>query len=162
VGNAIACFYCMEQQPQSGQQKSRVKTFVIVSLSAAVLLSIGCYLYFRIQSRPTPVTSQSVLSVIHLEPFVVNLADNGEPAYLRIGIDIGTARHASEGNPATPTSMAVIRDTVLEVLTAHKSDGLSTPDGKKVLKEVVLQRLQARAPELNAREVYFTEFLIQK
>jgi len=58
--------------------------------------------------------------------------------------------------------MAVIRDTVLEVLTAHKSDGLSTPDGKKVLKEVVLQRLQARAPELNAREVYFTEFLIQK
>jgi len=55
-----------------------------------------------------------------------------------------------------------VRDAILTVLTAGKADVLITQDGKALLKKSILTSLQQSVPELDVREVYFTEFLVQR
>jgi flagellar basal body-associated protein FliL len=58
--------------------------------------------------------------------------------------------------------MARTRDAILMVLTNCKADNLIAPVGKAALKQELTKALQEHAPELGVREVYFTEFLVQR
>ena len=103
---------------------------------------------------------QIVRSALHLDTFVLNLADTQQRSYLRVGIDLGLGlepKHPAEGYP-----IARVRDTILSVLATGKADDLVTAQGKMQLKQNLLSALQERVPELQVREVYFTEFLIQR
>jgi flagellar FliL protein len=100
-----------------------------------------------------------VRSTLHLESFVLNLADADHPSYLRVGIDLGLNREPKHGEEI-PT--AQLRDTILTVLGEAKVDDLLTAAGKVKLKENLLHALQERAPQMGIEEVYFTEFLIQR
>ena len=104
--------------------------------------------------------SSAAQSTLHLETFVLNLADPSQRSYLRIGIDLGLnqeAKHAEENVP-----VAEVRDTILAVLGDAKVDDLLTSPGKAKLKQDLLHALQERVPQLGVEEVYFTEFLIQR
>ncbi len=106
-----------------------------------------------------------VKAVMHLESFVVNLADPEENRFLRVGIDLGlenpvSAKEGKEGEAQVPT--ARIRDCILEVLSTWHSDALLAPEGKQKLKDELIKALHARAPELGVKEVYFTDFLVQR
>jgi len=98
-------------------------------------------------------------ATVHLESFVVNLSDPEGGRFLRVGIDLGV-----DSPPASPaaTPTARIRDTILAVLTTWRSDALLAPDGKQKLKAELLSGLREKVPELNVRDVYFTEFLVQR
>ena len=101
-----------------------------------------------------------VRSTLHLETFVLNLADPDQRAYLRVGIDLGInqdLKHAQE-----TVSTAQIRDAILGVLAEAKADDLMTSAGKDKLKQDLLRVLKERVPQLGVEEVYFTEFLIQR
>ena len=103
--------------------------------------------------------------IVHLEGFTVNLADTEETHFLRVTMDLGIDRlpegvekeKAAAGLPA-----ARIRDAVLSVLTVCKAEPLLTPDGKLQLKKNILEALRRNVPELDVRDVYFTEFLVQR
>jgi flagellar FliL protein len=69
---------------------------------------------------------------------------------------------APKGEGKGPAPNALVRDTILSILTATKPDDVMTAEGKKQLKQRLLDALQERAPELEVREVYFTEFLMQR
>jgi flagellar basal body-associated protein FliL len=58
--------------------------------------------------------------------------------------------------------MARTRDTILSVLAAAKANDLLTPEGKEALKHNLLAALNGRVPEIEARDIYFTEFLVQR
>jgi flagellar basal body-associated protein FliL len=94
-----------------------------------------------------------------LETFVLNLADQEQRSYLRVGIDLGLSEELKRGEQAP---VAQVRDTILGVLAEGKVNDLLTPAGKTKLKENLLQALQRREPELGVEEIYFTEFLIQR
>ena len=96
---------------------------------------------------------------MHLETFVMNLADTDQRSYLRVGIDLGL-HNEPKRSEALP--VAKVRDTILGVLAVAKVDDLLTSAGKNQLKQDVLHALQTRIPELGVEEVYFTEFLIQR
>ena len=103
------------------------------------------------------------LHTVHLEGFTVNLADVEENHFLRITIDLGLGtlpKPPKEGESDIPT--ARVRDAILTVLTAGKADALVTQEGKAELKKDILAALQQSVPELDVREVYFTEFLVQR
>jgi flagellar basal body-associated protein FliL len=104
--------------------------------------------------------STAVKSTLHLESFVINLADPGARSYLRVGIDLGLGREMGKGEDGPPGGM--IRDTMIGVLGRCKVDDLLTEPGKTKLKADLLKALQQRAPEQMIQEVYFTEFLIQR
>ena len=103
--------------------------------------------------------------VLHLEPFVVNLADPEENRFLRAGSDLGLERplagkEGKGGKGDVPA--ARIRDCILYVLSTWRSDALLATDGKQKLKDEILRALQDRVPELGVRDVYFTDFLVQR
>jgi flagellar basal body-associated protein FliL len=105
------------------------------------------------------------VSVVHLEPFVVNLADPEENHFLRVGIDLGlenpiSAKGGKGGEGEVP--IARVRDCILGVLTTWRSDALLVPEGKQKLKDEIVHALRERAPELGVREVYFNDFLVQR
>jgi len=103
--------------------------------------------------------------IVHLEGFTVNLADTEETHFLRVTMDLGIDRlpeGADKSKPAAGMPVARIRDAVLSVLTVCKADPLLTPEGKAQLKKNILDALQHNVPELDVRDVYFTEFLVQR
>jgi len=99
-------------------------------------------------------------STLHLETFVLNLADANQRAYLRVGIDLGLNQEAKRAEETVP--VAEVRDTILSVLGDARVDNLMTSAGKAKLKQDLLRALRERVPELGVEEVYFTEFLIQR
>ena len=135
---------------------------VVVGLAAA---GGGAWFYLHQgkTAQAAPQQQTEALHTVHLEGFTVNLADAEENHFLRITIDLGLGhapKAAKEGESEIPT--ARVRDSILTVLTASKSEALVTPEGKAQLKKDILAALTQSAPELDVREVYFTEFLVQR
>lgn len=102
--------------------------------------------------------------LMHLDPFVVNLADPDNDRFLRVGIDLGVDQELDERNrPAQAAmSLARTRDTILTILTTCDAQSLMAPAGKANLKSQLTMALREHIPELGVREVYFTEFLVQR
>lgn len=117
------------------------------------------------EASRTPDTSQAPKYLIHLEGFTVNLADPEETHFLRVTMDLGVDRlpeGADREKSMTYLPLGRIRDAVLGVLTVCKADVLLTPEGKNQLKKNLVNALNQNVPELGVREVYFTEFLVQR
>jgi flagellar FliL protein len=108
--------------------------------------------------------ASQVKAVLHLESFVVNLADSEDNRFLRVGIDLGLENPlpAKEGKGEGEVPVARIRDSILSVLSTWHSDALLAPEGKQKLKDELVHALRERVPELGVREVYFTDFLVQR
>ncbi len=86
-------------------------------------------------------------------------------ATLALGVDgqLPTiARGESKPVETSPVSMATIRDSILTVLAQCTSEQLLTPEGKAKLKADLLSALNRDVPGLQAREIYFTEFIVQR
>jgi flagellar basal body-associated protein FliL len=128
---------------------------------ACALLALGIWFWSTRGTRPESSAGQGsqVKSTLHLESFVLNLADPGQRSYLRVGIDLGLSRQMGRGENAP---LGPVRDTILSVLGQSQADDLVTAKGKTNLKEHLLHGLQERVPDLGVEEVYFTEFLIQR
>jgi len=142
--------------------KGKVRKLAMI-VPPVVLAVLGIWFWARRSpapaSAPEPEAETQVRSTLHLETFVLNLADPDQRAYLRVGIDLGLSREEKKDEAALT---APVRDTILGVLAQGKADELMTADGKAKLKENLLHALQERVPELGVQEVYFTEFLIQR
>jgi flagellar basal body-associated protein FliL len=131
---------------------------LIFAIVAAALA--GCFWINRKSDLGTAANEDHpVISSLHLETFILNLADADQRSYLRVGIDLGLSREVKKksGPP-----VAQVRDAILNVLGESTVDELLTADGKTKLKENLLHTLQERMPELGVEEIYFTEFLIQR
>jgi flagellar FliL protein len=129
----------------------------------AAVISSGCNTSSKAPSKDSH--STAVKGVLHLESFVVNLADPEENHFLRVGIDLGLgtplpAKEGKEGDGVVPT--ARVRDCILGVLSTWHSDALLAPDGKEKLKAELLAALRQREPDLGVKEVYLTDFLVQR
>jgi flagellar basal body-associated protein FliL len=130
-------------------------------LPLGALALLGIWYWSRTDRPAAAVTAPTgVRSTLHLESFVLNLADAEQRSYLRVGIDLGLNREQKHGEDGPP--VAKIRDTILSVLAVAKMEDLLTAEGKTKLKQNLLQALQERTPDVGVEEVYFTEFLIQR
>ena len=148
------------------RNKAGAATFLLGVAVLTVAGSMGCR---KPPPAPSSVGNDSLgaadKGVLHLEPFVVNLADPKENRFLRVGIDLGLekplpGKEGKSGEGDVPA--ARIRDCILYVLSTWRSDALLATDGKQKLKDEILRALQDRVPELGVKEVYFTDFLVQR
>jgi len=141
------------------QKKTNRGGFSVV-LPMLILAGVGIWFWANHGTESSESQSGQVRSTLHLETFVLNLADTDQRSYLRVGIDLGLNQEAKRGEDVGP--VAPVRDTILSVLAEAKVDDLMTSAGKTRLKENLLHALQQRVPQLGVEEVYFTEFLIQR
>jgi len=102
--------------------------------------------------------------IVKLDGFTVNLADPEASHFLRttLALEVEQTPESSKEKPETAFPIARIRDVILSVLTASKADPLLTSEGKTQLKKRILDSLRTGVPELPVRDVYFTEFLVQR
>jgi flagellar basal body-associated protein FliL len=148
--------------------KSRSTGF---AMAAFVVLGIGFGVWWGF-FRPRDADSARVASiraVLPLEAFTVNLADHEEGRFLRATISLAvegqlpaTAKGENRSVETTQVSMATIRDSIITVLAQCTSEQLLTSDGKARLKADLIASLNRDVPELRVRDVYFTEFLVQR
>ena len=125
-------------------------------------------------ARPAPVKAEPAsVHLVAMEPLVVNLADPGGKTYLRLVVTL-RVEDASAGSSAKAKpdkgkeskegedNAAAIRDTVLAVLGTQTADALLAADGKVRLKSELKAALAAHVGDMKVREIYFTEFLVQR
>jgi len=101
-----------------------------------------------------------VKQVIELQPFIVNLADNGEARYLRmtVSLGIGDSKAAEKPDPLFTTR---VRNAMLAVLTTKTSDDVLTVKGKTALRKELLEAAQAAVDEPEVKAIYITDFIVQ-
>ena len=103
-----------------------------------------------------------------LEPILVNLADEGGHAYLRLGLTLDV----SGDSPATATAEtgaakpqggveSAVRDIVLTVLGRQTSASLLGPDGKEHLKIELKEAIAKSDLKVDVKDLYFSDFLVQ-
>jgi flagellar protein FliL len=107
-----------------------------------------------------------------LEPLLVNLADPGGNAYLRVAVTLRVVDTAAKSEPkqgdgkekADPDKVAAmtLRDSALSVLGRQNSGDLLQPDGKERLKSELKKAFADRTEEIKVTDLYFTEFLVQR
>jgi flagellar FliL protein len=101
-----------------------------------------------------------------LEPMLINLADDGGHAYLRLGVvlaeeDEPGAKAKEEAKPVAGAD-ASVRDTIFDVLGRQTSTELLAADGKEKLKAALMKAIAQRNAELHVKQIYFTDFLVQR
>jgi flagellar protein FliL len=108
-----------------------------------------------------------------LEPLLVNLADAGDSSYLRVAltlrvVDVAdkkgskTDNEKSKDSKVSDDAVAAVRDTVLTVLGRQTTDGLLAAEGKEHLKAQLKTALAEHNPDLKVKDVFFTDFLVQR
>jgi flagellar FliL protein len=159
----------------AAKPKSKLLLFVLVGL-VLLLGGSGATWFFFVHGKSAQASSAKPPApekkdpefTLHLDPFTVNLDDQEESHFLRVTLELGLG-HApkggdgsKEGAEAAGLPIAQTRDAILTILSACKANELLTPEGKNALKQRLLDTLQQKVPDLDARNVYFTEFLVQR
>jgi flagellar protein FliL len=155
-----------QQRWQGCKAGAKQGVFFLLGLATLTVMgNFGCNRSAPTNDEPgNEAHAQRVRGVVHLESFVVNVADPGENRFLRVGIDLGleNAFLTKEGKGRKgDLPIARIRDCILSVLSTWHSEALLAPEGKQKLKDELLRALRDKVPELGVREVYFTDFLVQ-
>ena len=161
---------------------------LMMALLSAVLLAcalMGGAGYYLLRSGRIPLAGAPVATAkmeppaallthdMVLDGLLVNLADEGGHAYLRVGLTIRVAdppakkgdktkeEKPKDGKAANPEDAAV-RDTVLDVLGRQTATGLLTSDGKERLKQQMKSALAAHHSEIKVVDLFLTDFLVQR
>jgi flagellar protein FliL len=145
-------------------------------------LGVGGIVYFLARTGRLPMPSSAkvepvVSTTTHamvLEPLLVNLADGGGNAYLRVGLTLRVADAVANGNEkpkeekgadsksGKDPDAAAVRDTALAVLGRQTSEGLLASNGKERLKAELKAAIAEHNRELKVTDLFFTEFLVQR
>ncbi len=146
------------------KKKSRLP-LILITVVLVIGAGVGGWMWkrsSRTATRNGAAQATEVNSVLALDSFVVNLQDPAGNGYLRVSIDLGLATPAKEDDKDRQAAyLPRVRDTILGVLGSQSVDALLTPDGKTRLKADLLKAIDASVPELQCKEIYFTEFLVQ-
>ena len=94
-----------------------------------------------------------------LETFIVNLADKGGTRYLRVSMDLELENE--EAVKVVEKRLPKIRDAILMILPTKKYEDIDTVEGKSVLRNEILTKINELMKPEKIRNIYFTEFVVQ-
>jgi flagellar FliL protein len=105
--------------------------------------------------------------VVKMDPFVVNLADEGGNRFLRVNMTLLTwdEDQAAELSEA-PVAAARVRSAILELLSLQYAAPLITHEGKEELKKAIAERAtealgHGEGHDMQVTDVLFSEFVVQ-
>lgn len=94
-----------------------------------------------------------------MEPFVVNLASNGTPRYLRTSLSLSLQDERQKGQIKVVEPR--IRHGLIMMLSNKRAEELLTPEGKSELRQEMVKLVNAAVGREIITNVYFREFIIQ-
>lgn len=98
-------------------------------------------------------------SVVPLDPFVVNLADEGTQRYLKVSMKLEFL--GPQPPPQFSGKQAQIRDLVLTLLSSKSVGDVRTVEGKAQLRDEIIARVNRVLGDDAVKAVYFAEFIVQ-
>ncbi len=99
-------------------------------------------------------------ALVDLQEIVVTLAgDSGRPRYLRLGVNLEVAD--AETASLVEARRPQLRDAVIMALSDKTPAMLSTPEGKKRLRDEIFRRTAEMLPEESLMNVYFSDLVVQ-
>jgi len=100
--------------------------------------------------------------MITMDPFVVNLNEEGSSRYLKVQVELELKEkkdedvvHAMEG------AQKIIRDELLRYLSGLKVADTQGEEGKTKIREQILARINQQIGEGKVSRVFFNEFVVQ-
>lgn len=179
-----------EEEKDKEQEKTpapnKKKKIFIIAIAGVVLLLIIIITVFvfvltdseeenapAAQGAATPAQTQSVqgagsgrmIDVKNIGPmyemkdFTVNLLNEGGRRYLRTKIDI--EMNSENLMPELDKKNALVRDTIIQILSSKQIEEIATIDGKERLKDELVKAINRLLIDGQVKNVYFTNFVIQ-
>lgn len=94
-----------------------------------------------------------------LDPFIANLADEDGRRYLKATMQLEF--YESSVPDELSSHMAQVRDLILTLFTSKTFADIRTPEGKGLLREEIINRINRVLRRDVVKAVYFTEFIVQ-
>lgn len=107
------------------------------------------------EAKPAPFSER----LVTLEPFVVNITDEEYPRFLKVKVELEAVDAGSTAE--IQSRVAQIRDAIIVLLTSKRLADVGDFEGKTLLKEEMVERVNGLFGEPRVRTVLFTEFVIQ-
>jgi len=150
----------LEQTPK--KKSSRVKWIILGTVVLLVLAAGagGGIYYFTTMSGAHRGQSKPVIGILWpMEPFIVNLIDNGGERYLKTAIQLEVSQQdtVAELEQLKPK----LRDSILDLLSAKSYNDLMDMGGKQRLRDEIVLRLNSFLTTGKVDRVYFTELVVQ-
>ena len=165
-------------------KKSSLKWILVGALALAIVSGGAAFAWFkfmaphRVEAKPgeaksteakaaeskpgekggEPGAGTKIGPILDLDPFIVNLADS-EPRFLKVTVklELDTPVAKTELSERIPQ----VRDSILILLSSKEAQALKPTAGKLQLRDEILQRINSLLANGQARNAYFTEFVVQ-
>ncbi len=112
-----------------------------------------------IQNGQGQEVQQAPGTIFPLDPFIVNLADEGGKRYLRITMDLELTAEAVVDD--LQKRLPQMRDSILVVLPSKRFEDIRTVEGKASLRNEIIANLNGLFGHESISNIYFTEFVVQ-
>ena len=152
-------------------KKSKKGLFIIIIIAVLVLGGGGFGAYWFLLRTPPPTAEELaeieaakkpepvILPVFALKPFVVNLADKKSRRYLKVTMKLELSNE--ELKDEVEKRRAQLRDVVLTLLSSKTAAEISTLEGKFLLRQDIIKRVNVNLVTGKVTKVYWEEFVVQ-
>jgi len=170
-----------EEESEGGGKKkggSKLKLIIVIVLVLVILGVLGGAAYMMFLKPKPEETEQtagkkkkavpkkkeaasSEIGVLYpFETFIVNMADSGGTRYLKVTLQVELDQ-TEKLVEAMDKRKPQLRDAVLTVLATKRYEEVSSAQGKLILKQEIIRRVNSLVSEGSITNVYFTEFVAQ-
>jgi flagellar FliL protein len=155
---------------QETQPKKSFARFMILGLVVVVLGAGGFFGWNQLKGKESEAETKVVASkqekqevriVFPLECFVVNLLDRAGSGKRYLKIALAVEVRDEEKKKIVERYNAELRDTILLLLSSQSYSEIITMDGKLLLKQALLARMNHALGGPVVQRIYFTEFVVQ-
>jgi flagellar FliL protein len=94
-----------------------------------------------------------------LDPFIVNLSGDGGRNYLKLEITLEFDKEVVQVE--VENKMPMIKDSILLLLATKSFESIQTAEGKLMLKNEIITRLNRFLSTGVIQNLYFTNFVVQ-
>lgn len=153
-------------KPSSPKKKRGGRTLLIAAVAVVAVGGGGTAAFLTMRGQPATTAEESPKAaepgLLSLEPFVVNLADEGRSRFLRVSVRLVVdgpeqAEHVQKDEVA----LVRVRSTILELLTQQTAERIVTTEGKAALKQAIGEGAEAALHGTKVIDVLFSDFVVQ-
>jgi len=163
----------MSEDSKAAPVKKKGRSKLVILIVAGLLLfgggGVGAYFWMS-RNGSAPVAEhkpeEPAGKAVALPTFTVNLADKDASRYLRTTMALVIANEKTAEELADPEHAAhnvklmKARSAILELLSTHTAEQVTSPEGKETLKKSIAQ-LSSKAFGTKVTDVLFSEFVVQ-
>jgi flagellar protein FliL len=133
-----------------------VKPFMQAQIKASVTQKTKAVAKRKVQKAQAP---NEVKEVFLVSDMIINPAETNGTRFLNTTIGLGV------GDPLTKTALEErapqVRDALISILTTKTIPDLVHPDGKKILRTEIMEKVNKIIAPNRILEVYFVDFVLQ-